>query len=359
MPTQEAALTAIDLFCGAGGLSLAAKRLGIQVLAAVEYNSHACTTYRRNLVEGIDTPPVLYKSDIRELEPATLLKDLGIAPRDCDILMGGPPCQGYSVHRIKDAGVQDPRNELLLRYCDFVHDIKPRALVIENVPGILWPRHAKYLEKLYSSLQDDEYTVSAPVVLNAKDYGVPQNRKRVFILGIRNDVCSEVVWPPVTTHCSPSETQASGKAAWITSAQVFDAPLPSDDPNDVHLNHTKELVEVFARTPRNGGSRSESGRELPCHQGHNGHKDVYGRIDSNRPGPTMTTACVNPSKGRFLHPTENHGITLRHAARFQSFPDDFIFTGGLMAGAVQVGNAVPVLLGEAVLRTLAEAILDE
>jgi DNA (cytosine-5)-methyltransferase 1 len=123
------------------------------------------------------------------------------------------------------------------------------------------------------------------------------------------------------------------------------------------MKHGKELAETFARTPHNGGSRSDSGRILRCHENHVGHHDVYGRIDPSVPAPTMTTACINPSKGRFVHPTEDHGITLRQAARIQSFPDWFNFEGGLMAGGVQVGNAVPVDLAKALLIPLKEAVL--
>lgn len=123
------------------------------------------------------------------------------------------------------------------------------------------------------------------------------------------------------------------------------------------MNHSQELIDVFMRTPINGGSRKDSGRILPCHGKHDGHKDVYGRIDPSVPGPTMTTACINPSKGRFVHPIENHGITLRQAARFQTFPDDYIFKGGLIAAGVQIGNAVPVLLGEVLLKAVSESLV--
>eukprot|EP00831_Metopus_contortus_P040385 TRINITY_DN3163_c0_g1_i4.p2 TRINITY_DN3163_c0_g1~~TRINITY_DN3163_c0_g1_i4.p2 ORF type:complete len:139 (+),score=3.47 TRINITY_DN3163_c0_g1_i4:30-419(+) len=109
-------------------------------------------------------------------------------------------------------------------------------------------------------------------------------------------------------------------------------------------------------TPVNGGSRNQSCRTLACHQDHNGHRDVYGRISIDQPGPTITTGCVNPSKGRFLHPFENHGITARHAARFQTFPDAFTFSGGLMSTGKQIGNAVPVKLGEVILGSLKQEL---
>jgi DNA (cytosine-5)-methyltransferase 1 len=127
------------------------------------------------------------------------------------------------------------------------------------------------------------------------------------------------------------------------------------------MQHSQKLVNFFKEVPLNGGSRrdAESARVLKCHKEHTGHSDVYGRINPNRPGPTMTTACINPSKGRFVHPTEHHGITLRHAARFQTFPDNFVFEGGLMAGGVQVGNAVPVRMGKHLLIPIADALLAQ
>ena len=197
-----------------------------------------------------------------------------------------------------------------------------------------------------------------PVVLNARDYGVPQNRKRVFILGFRDDVNAEIAWPPSPTHFDPESDEARNRRGtpWETAAEVFRQPLHRGDPNAVHMNHSDELRRVFERTPKNGGSRSQSGRILPCHEQHNGHKDVYGRIDPRKPGPTMTTGCINPSKGRFVHPTLNQAITVRHAARFQSFPDDFVFLGGLIAAGQQIGNAVPVRLGEIIIQAIAEGM---
>ncbi|MEA2465586.1 MAG: (cytosine-5)-methyltransferase 1, partial [Acidobacteriota bacterium] len=186
------------------------------------------------------------------------------------------------------------------------------------------------------------------------------NRKRVFIVGWRRDLALRPAWPPQPTYFKPSseEVLVGGRRPFRTAASVFEKPLDVLDPNKVHINHSPELIRVFESTPLNGGSRHESSRVLPCHDGHNGHRDVYGRIRLGEPGPTMTTACINPSKGRFLHPTENHGITARHAARFQGFPDGFIFEGGLFAAARQIGNAVPRQMGRRVLRVLKRALMD-
>ena len=358
--TTKHQITAIDLFCGAGGLTLAAQNLGIRVLAAVDNYDHACDTYEQNFInwKRKATRPMLYRRDLLNgFSPAQVLEDLELEPGDLEILMGGPPCQGYSAHRIKDAGMDDPRNKLLLRYFTFVRALKPRAFVVENVPGLLWPRHAAYLTKFKAAAKRAGYRLHGPEVLNARDYGVPQNRKRVFMVGIRKDLGIDFNWPE-PTHADPMNKDAlnEGRKPWVTAGTVFFEPLDKDDPNAVHMNHSKEIVEVFRDTPKNGGSRKDSGRVLPCHKNHNGHKDVYGRIDPSKPGPTMTTACINPSKGRFVHPTKNHGITVRHAARFQQFPEDFHFSGGLIAAGIQIGNAVPISLGKAVLRSVVKAL---
>jgi DNA (cytosine-5)-methyltransferase 1 len=340
-------LVAIDLFAGAGGFSLGAFRAGFQVAAALEFETKACDTYRKNLIERLQQPTRLVAKDILEVAPEDFRKSARISSGECDLLLGGPPCQGFSQHRLNGAGENDPRNRLLLRYFEYVEEIRPKFFLVENVPGMLRQSHAEFLTEFYRSARRANYELLDPIILNARDFGVPQNRKRVFIVGrdLKIDV-SFPPWPPEKTHGKLDEKYAdqSRVKPWVSCGSVFTDAVSPNDPNNLHMQHTPELIEVFKSTPANGGSRSESSRVLPCHKKHDGHKDVYGRIDPSKPGPTMTTACINPSKGRFVHPTEHHGITVRQAARIQSFPDWFEFSGGLMASGAQVGNAVPVLL---------------
>lgn len=353
--SQTKHITCIDLFAGAGGFSLAAKNLKFRVVAAIEIDDHACSTYSRNLVTDSDQT-TLYSADIRELEPEIVSAAHFSDGEECDLVLGGPPCQGFSVHRFKGAGVSDPRNELLLRYFEFVENLLPKAFLLENVPGLLWPRHKDYLEKFYLLGKKAGYQIFPPTVLDARNFGIPQRRKRVFILGVRDGVdFNNNAWPPKATHGDEKAREADPKLEpWVTAAaaKVF-RRAPKGDENNFRMNHSAKLVDVFKNTPPNGGSRHESGRVLPCHEEHGGHNDVYGRINPKEPGPTMTTACINPSKGRFVHPTQHHGITVRQAARFQTFPEDFVFEGGLMAAGAQIGNAVPIQLGEKLLRAVA------
>jgi DNA (cytosine-5)-methyltransferase 1 len=354
-------LKCVDLFAGAGGFSLAARKANIRVVAAVEFDKHACDTYRANLIEryaSSDERPRLYSKNILELSPQEMQATHFADGSACDLVLGGPPCQGFSVHRIKDAGVGDPRNALILRYFEFVRCLNPKVFLMENVPGLMWPRHRDFLEAFFRQSEEAQYRIIGPLRLDARNYGVPQRRIRVFVLGIRHDVeFDTAVWPPQPTHGDTNARESNPKLrAWRTAADVFAKPDIEDDENNRHMNHSAALTEVFRATPINGGSRRDSNRILPCHEDHDGHSDVYGRIDLNEPGPTMTTACVNPSKGRFVHPTEHHGITVRQAARFQTFPDDFVFKGGLMAAGVQIGNAVPIDLGETLLRAISRGL---
>jgi len=344
-----------DLFAGAGGFSLAAQNIGLDVRFSVESDRHACDTYRSNLVYS--GRPIVYERNISHLAPKIVERESFKEGEECDIILGGPPCQGFSVHRINNAGKNDPRNKLIHRYFKFVSYFRPRVFIMENVPGILWGRHSSYLDRFYKEAADTGYTVHEPIALEAADFGVPQKRKRIFVLGVRDGISLNLKWPPCGKFAFEPDNTNEVKS-WRSASEVFNKLPAEDDPNDVHMNHGSELVKVFQATPINGGSRHDSGRTLPCHEEHNGHKDVYGRIDPAKPGPTMTTACINPSKGRFVHPSEHHGITVREAARFQTFPDEFSFKGGLIAAGVQVGNAVPILLGEAVLSTITRALLS-
>ncbi len=348
----------VDLFAGAGGFSLAAVEAGCSIAVAIENDPYAVKTYKANLLkyEAAKKVKVLDNSILDYTPEIVRAENLGDV--ECDLLLGGPPCQGFSTHRILDAGVDDPRNQLVLAYFRFVKAFRPRVFLMENVPGILWDRHKSYLEKFYEEGEKAGYKVLEPVVLDARDFGVPQRRKRVFILGIRDhqDV-RDFVWPPKATHVAPGKA-VLGQKTWASCEDVFKS-APKGDENDIHMNHGPDLLDAFRKTPPNGGSRKDSGRVLPCHKKHDGHKDVYGRINPANPAPTMTTACINPSKGRFVHPTEHHGITLRQAARIQTFPDSFTFIGGLTAAGRQIGNAVPVELGKHLIQYIKTYLIDK
>lgn len=379
-------MKAIDLFAGAGGLSLAAYQCGIDVVAAIELDSAAAATYQHNLISRINATTTLINDDINIVDITKLMDEVNLKEGELDIILGGPPCQGFSTHRINNSGVDDPRNQLLLRYFDFIHAFKPKAFLVENVTGLLWQRHAAYLDKFLTCAKNEGYKIKFCGPINAKEYGVPQNRKRVFILGIRSDVDNfEPSFPPAPTHFAPNKGHPVWKAAstvfekptqsileeYIKSYQKtmpiddaqslvmnleFGAELPENDKCNVHMNHTFDVAQRFNETPLNG-SRSDIEFRLKCHSNnYEGHRDVYGRIIIDKPSNTITTGCNNPSKGRFVHPWLDHGITLRHAARLQTFPDDFEFLGNISEQAKQIGNAVPVALGQILINAVKMAI---
>lgn len=369
-------MKAIDLFAGAGGFSLAAHQCGIDVVAAIELDSAAAATYQQNLISRLSAPTTLINDDINVVDIAELMGKLNLNEGELDIILGGPPCQGFSTHRINNTGVDDPRNQLLLRYFDFIHAFKPRAFLVENVTGLLWQRHAAYLDKFLKLAKKAGYKIQFCGAINAKEYGVPQNRKRVFILGTRKDIKdAALIFPPAATHFAPKK----GSPTWRAASTVFEKPtksilkeyvqlyqqtmpkqeaellvanlefgsqLPKNDKCNIHMVHTDNVAQRFRETPLNG-SRSDIEFRLKCHSNdYKGHKDVYGRIILDQPSNTITTGCNNPSKGRFVHPWLDHGITLRHAARLQTFPDSFEFLGNSSEQAKQIGNAVPVELGK-------------
>lgn len=378
-------LKAIDLFAGAGGLTLAAHQAGVEVLAAIEFDDAAANTYRKNFIEqkkhNIDLREGTKNGDINNVDPIELRESLGLAVGDLDLILGGPPCQGFSSHRFKNSGVNDPRNKLLLRYFEFVHEFRPKVFLVENVAGLLWKRHESFLLKFIKLSNHEGYEIRYCDILNARDYGVPQSRKRVFILGVRKDAdLKELQFPPLPTHFpntsgkSPTWRSASvafeaipadiaesyienyfvnklhlsfQEAEYLVSGLEAGEALPEKDPCNIHMQPTPQMIQRFLDTPLNG-SREDAGErhQLKCHaNGYKGHKDVYGRVFIHKPSNTITTGCNNPSKGRFVHPWKNHGITLRHAARLQSFPDWFNFYGSSTEQAKQIGNAVPPRFG--------------
>jgi len=212
----------VDLFAGAGGFSLAAIKAGFDVSAAVEIDKHACDTYRRNISQCSSKTRV-YEIEIAQLHPDKIIDECFGDTSTCDLVLGGPPCQGFSVHRLKNAGKNDPRNSLIHTYFRFVSALRPKMFLMENVPGLLWSRHAFQLRRFYAEGERAGYNVMPPVTLDARDYGVPQRRKRVFILGIRKDfTIMEADWAPTASHAR-IETRGSEaqRPLWNNCSTVF------------------------------------------------------------------------------------------------------------------------------------------
>ena len=318
-------LRAIDLFCGCGGLTLGLKQAGFSVVGGVECNELAVETYKANHPEVY-----VWDEDICGLTAQRVKRKLNLRKGELDLLAGCPPCQGFSTMRTLNGGyiIEDDRNDLVFQFMRFVEDLAPKAVMMENVPGLA--KDKRFVE-LCERLEALGYEINH-AVLDAADYGVPQRRRRTILLASKGMKIE---------FAKPTERTTVASA-------IKDLPAAgsSGDPlHDLPERRSKKVKEMISLVPKNGGSRRDLPKkyQLECHKKCDGFKDVYGRMAWNKPAPTITSGCTNPSKGRFLHPEENRAITLREAALLQTFPADYYFaaTAGKGANSLLIGNALP------------------
>jgi len=350
--------TVIDLFSGAGGTAVGFHQAGFKIAGAIDIDLMATKTYEHNL--GVK--PVV--ADLLELPPQNLLKLFDLKPKELDVLVGCPPCQGFTRMR-SSKGEDDERNSLVLRYLEFVDVLRPKFVVFENVPGIIRTKHGKeFFKALENGLDKLDYTIRSEEI-DAADFGVPQHRKRVVLIGSRD---SKDVPYPKPTHASPNseEVRLGKKKRWKTVGDAL-GELPAIEsgqsheeiPNHVARRMGDRVSSFIKMVPKDGGSRKDVDYEywLPCHKKKNsGHQDVYGRLSLDKPAGVMTSGCTNVSKGRFVHPTQDRGISFREAAELQSFPSGFLFHGNMAQVDRQIGNAVPPKLAKAIAIELRKAI---
>lgn len=349
-------LTAIDAFSGCGGLTVGLKRAGFRVAAAIEVEPHAFSTYKAN-----------------HPEVKCLLQDIGTVSGDAlldlaqtdriDLLAGCPPCQGFTSLTAKYKGKVDPRNALVLEMARLAEEVRPRAIMMENVPGLMRKGRPLY-EELCDRLEAIGYRLSDGI-LNVVNFGVPQFRRRLVLLG---GLGFEIALPEPTHGAEPDEE----RTPWRT---VRDAIGSMADP--VTLAEAKARGEVersdwhVVRTlsPENidrikAAKAGKAWREIPehlrppCHRdNYQGFSNVYGRMEWDRPSPTITGGCTTFSKGRFGHPTANRTISVREAALLQTFPADYLFDTPYMERACEMlGNALPCDFAEVVSRCCIENI---
>ena len=338
--------TLMDLFSGCGGVTQGFKNQDFQVLAAVEWDPIATQTYRENHPEVI-----MYEDDIRNVQPKEMVRRCNLRRGELTVLSACAPCQPFS--RQNRIAKEDNRTKLVLEMIRFVAVFRPKFVIMENVPGLDKGTNRKILDKLIAVLRDKlEYNVLDPHIVNAVNYGVPQFRKRLILLCSRDDIPLSI---PKITHVSPKEVQRTSKTEWHTVRDAFkgihrlaSGQKSRTDPLHRARNHTALNLERLRHIPQNGGSRHSLPEhlQLACHKKGTGYNDVYGRMNFDRPANTLTTGCTNFTKGRYAHPTANRAITLREAARLQTFPDFYRFVGSYEQISTQIGNAVPVLLAE-------------
>lgn len=302
-------LEVVDLFCGAGGMSLGLKQSGLMIRAGIDNSSDCISTYRRN---HLSTAGVV--ADLRSLKRNDVAKHVTSA--DNLVLAGCPPCRLFSqLHR-----QHRPLGEEFGAYLRLLWSLRPSYVVFENVPRIV--DRADAWDALNDRLQRLGYKTCFKVVA-AQHFGVPQRRRRLVLIAARTPIFI------------PEPTAIKPKTVRDAIAHLPDTSLAI--PNHVTMNLSKDNFIRIQNTDRDGG-RSKTPK-VPF-------DDSYGRMEWDRPSPTITTRCISFSNGRFGHPQYDRAITVREAARLQGFPDEYVFDGGVKETARQVGNAVPPPLAQ-------------
>lgn len=340
-------LTGVSLFSGCGGMDLGFEASGIDILAAVEHEEWACDTLRANFDIDVVFGPPEREGDIRELEPKRVLDTIGLNKGELDILLGGPPCQPFSVaaaqrflkgdEKFKRKGTEDEeRGTLFYEYLRFLEELQPRVFVLENVAGFAELDGGQAADEFRQACGDLGYNVSETHIADAKHYGVPQTRKRAFIIGCKNSSPSF----PDRTHYPKGNL--TGKPTYNTVAHAL-LDLPVEDESHVTRNHRQSTIERYKKLDY---------RE----RDHNGRVD---RLEPHKPSKTVIAGGKNGGGRSHLHPFLARTTTPRECARFQSFPDSFKFEGPLSRHFTQIGNAVPPILGEHIAKEIKNSIFDQ
>lgn len=340
--------TAVDLFAGGGGLTLGLKRAGFRVIGAVELEGFAFSTYKANHPEV----PAL-RQDIRTVTGQALR---ALANQSIDLVAGCPPCQGFSSLRQAAKG-RDPRNSLVKEMARLVAELRPRAVMMENIPGLVtWGK--RMFGEVLRQLRDLGYQVEWGI-LQVADFGVPQNRRRLVLLAGKGFG----IPLPEPTH---NRAGRGNLPRWRTLREAIGgmrSPITLQQANQtggpqrfkwhvVRNVSPKNAARLSAAVP--GASRTQLPRHLrpDCHKDlDEGFTNVYGRMKWDQTPVTITAGCTTPSKGRFGHPEEPRTISVREAARIQTFPDDYIFDSPYMEKVCDmIGNALPCDFAEVLAR---------
>ncbi len=356
---------AIDIFSGCGGVSCGLSLAGFKVKSAVEIEKHAVDTYLN--YAPLSKVNVL-NDDVCDLSGEQILKAARIKKDDIYLFAGCPPCQNFSRQNPLNKNKTDAeRKKLLFEFLRLIEEILPPFILMENVPGIKTEFNSAILSEFLERLKK-HYDIKEDV-LNAANYGVPQARKRFVLHAVRKDINKELKENgflfdlPKATHDKKGN---NGLKKWKTVKEAIDdLPIINagevyEDDGKIHNHKCAGLSDTNLKRIReiraNGGSRNGLSEKLvlDCHKKKDdagnvfsGHGDVYGIMDPDKPSPTITGGCLCYSKGRFGHYSQDRAISIREAARLQTFPDDFVFSNSLSDSALQIGNAVPIELVKA------------
>ena len=353
----------IALFAGAGGFSEGFKKAGFDIVCANEIDKSAMKTYKKR--HGIEDNRAFCK-DIKDLK----VKEITSLCDKIDVVIGGPPCQGFSMAGARIRGnkfVDDPRNYLFKEYFRILKNIRPKYFVMENVPALASFAEGRILSEIVDLFSQIGYNIDKKIV-NAANYGVPQSRKRIFIIGSKNNTISldkmlgkykktKVTVKEAISDLNYLESGEGQKVQDYITIPKYQYQIERRK-NSLNLynhkatNHSKETINKIKKIKN--GENWEKLEELN-YKINSKHSGAYGRLKWNAPSVTLTTRFDTPSGGRFIHPERDRTITLREAARLQSFDDDYIFYGNKSSIKKQIGNAVPPLLAE----IIATIILDK
>lgn len=364
-------MNVVDLFAGCGGLSLGFIKAGYNIKKAVEYDPIIANTYKRN---HSDVEVIV--DDIKNIDDSGVFV-LG----DADVIIGGPPCQGFSMAgaRIRQGFIDDPRNYLFKHYFNVVKKVRPKVFVMENVKGMKTMQNGKIFNEILGIFSDDKVMEGNPYqlfhkVIKAVDFGIPQKRERLIIIGttIANvsfenlweetkiDIQKEfpgyfdrvTVWDAIGNLPSVSQDGLIDNPSPVTLYQRYLSCNNSVITNHKQSNHSAKAIERMQQIG-NGKNYTE------LHETINSvHSGSYGRLCWDEAALTITTRFDTPAGGRFTHPVENRTLSPREAARIQSFPDDFVFYGANREISRQIGNAVPPKISYFLARFI-DKILEE
>ena len=337
----------IDMFSGAGCASLGFKKAGFKIVAALEINLNRCDVYEKNFYFR----PI--QKDVLKVNADEILKKAKLRKGSKFCVVGCPPCQSFSKlsSTRKIDTINDPRSKFVTKFAQLVVDMMPMAVIFENVSGMIHGPGKKFFNQYVNKLKKaDYYTVYD--IINAADIGIPQNRNRVVAISIRKKFLNRKKITQLDQFHKIKSKQIKTVRDVISDLN----PLKSGqrDTNDpLHFTrlHSEKVLEMIKHVPKNGGSRKQLPKRLwlECHKKlkTGGAETSYGRMWWDKPSPTITCRCTTPACGRFTHPSQNRGITLREAARLQTIPDSFDFGGSSVDGIQRmIGDGVPVDLAK-------------
>lgn len=328
----------VDMFCGAGGMSYGFHQMAdltgrFRWAGAIDIDKHAIDTYEHNYGHR----PV--NVNLGEAEIDEIRSSLDLKEENELILIGCAPCQGFSSHRKKDHRGPDSRNTLVGRFAEIAVELKPKMIIMENVPDLLAKKHWHHFQAFKDTVEAAGYHIAVDI-LGMADYGTPQSRFRTVLIAARDFI---------PTLPEPVFTPDQYRTVRDAIGDLKPLKVGEQDPNDpmhVTSKHRKETVDILKQVPKDGGSRP-SGVGPQCLDRVAGFYDVYGRLAWDKTAVTITARCRTPSCGRFAHPEQDRGLSVREAALLQGFPKDFYFEGPFDDKFKQIGNAVSPIFSTA------------